>query len=73
DSDTDYDSVPASPEPLMTRQTRNSIRNAIPPAAGPNGRRLAWNMFIRPGMAGGFRKRFSEREINTLLKNNWLG
>ena len=57
-------------QPLMLRQERNSMRNPLPQASG---RKLAWNMFIRPGMAGGFKKRVSEREINSLLKNTWLG
>uniref|UniRef100_A0AC35ERJ4 Uncharacterized protein n=1 Tax=Panagrolaimus sp. PS1159 TaxID=55785 RepID=A0AC35ERJ4_9BILA len=36
-------------------------------------RRLPWNARIRPGMAGGFRKRVSERDISNMLKGTWLG
>ncbi|KAE9551350.1 hypothetical protein FO519_005432 [Halicephalobus sp. NKZ332] len=57
-------------QPIMFRQERDPMKNPLPHVPG---RRLAWNMLIRPGMAGGFKKRVSEREINSLLKNTWLG
>uniref|UniRef100_A0A7E4V0U0 ABC transporter substrate-binding protein n=1 Tax=Panagrellus redivivus TaxID=6233 RepID=A0A7E4V0U0_PANRE len=55
------------------RHLRTVVRNAWPSQVGRAGRRMSWNMLIRPGMAGGFQKRVSEREINHLLKNTWLG
>uniref|UniRef100_A0AC34GUE9 Uncharacterized protein n=1 Tax=Panagrolaimus sp. ES5 TaxID=591445 RepID=A0AC34GUE9_9BILA len=61
----DYELSPVAAE--FYRQIRGSYTNSLPY------RRLPWNARIRPGMAGGFRKRVSERDISNMLKGTWLG